>query len=186
MHNPLSNMRLASGVIRLRSLKQAGVQVGLGLDGGTNDTSDMFNNMRAASGLQRASLRADVTPTMTQVLRMATVDGAALLNMSDRIDSLTVGKTSRLDHPGSGRREFRAGVRHRQPDRLERTASERGVGVRRRPCRQTERKAGRYVGARERVGNVLVGPLARCRLRALVRHADAFGVSGHFCPAAVA
>jgi 5-methylthioadenosine/S-adenosylhomocysteine deaminase len=93
LHNPLSNMRLASGVIRLPALKEAGVQVGLGLDGGTNDTSDMFNNMRAASGLQRAtSLRADVTPTMTQVLRMATVDSAALLNLSDRIGSLTVGK----------------------------------------------------------------------------------------------
>jgi 5-methylthioadenosine/S-adenosylhomocysteine deaminase len=93
LHNPLSNMRLASGVIRLPALKQGGVQVGLGLDGGTNDTSDMFNNMRAALGLQRAtSLRADVTPTVTQVLRMATVDGAALLNMSDRIGSLTVGK----------------------------------------------------------------------------------------------
>ena len=93
LHNPLSNMRLASGVIRLPSLKEAGVQVGLGLDGGTNDTSDMFNNMRAALGLQRAtSLRADVTPSVTQVLRMATVDGAALLNMSDRIGSLTVGK----------------------------------------------------------------------------------------------
>jgi 5-methylthioadenosine/S-adenosylhomocysteine deaminase len=93
VHNPLSNMRLASGVIRLPALKQAGVQVGLGLDGGTNDTSDMFNNMRAALGLRRAtSLRADTTPTVTQVLRMATADGAALLNMSDRIGSLTVGK----------------------------------------------------------------------------------------------
>jgi 5-methylthioadenosine/S-adenosylhomocysteine deaminase len=93
LHNPLSNMRLASGVIRLHALKQAGIQVGLGLDGGTNDTSDMFNNMRAALGLQRAtSLRADITPTVAQVLRMATVDGAALLNMSDRIGSLTVGK----------------------------------------------------------------------------------------------
>src|SRR5262245_56382302 len=90
-------MRLASGVIRLPALKQAGVRVGLGLDGGTNDTSDMFNNMRAASGLQRAaSLRADVTPTMTQVLRMATVDGAALLNMSDRIGSLAEGKRADL------------------------------------------------------------------------------------------
>ena len=39
LHNPLSNMRLASGIIRLAELKQAGVQVGLGLDGGTNDTS---------------------------------------------------------------------------------------------------------------------------------------------------
>jgi len=97
MHNPLSNMRLASGVIRLPALKQAGVRAGLGLDGGTNDTSDMFNNMRAAMGLQRAtSLRADITPTVTQVLRMATVDGATLLNMSDRIGSLTVGKKADL------------------------------------------------------------------------------------------
>src|SRR5262252_10705973 len=97
MHNPLSNMRLASGVIRLPALKQAGVQVGLGLDGGTNDTSDMFNNMRAALGLQRAtSLRADTTPTVTQVLRMATVDGAALLNMSNRIGSLSVRKKADL------------------------------------------------------------------------------------------
>jgi len=41
-------------------------------------------------------LRADITPTVTQVLRMATVDGAALLNMSDRIGSLTVGKKADL------------------------------------------------------------------------------------------
>jgi 5-methylthioadenosine/S-adenosylhomocysteine deaminase len=93
LHNPLSNMRLASGVIRLPALKQAGVQVGLGLDGGTNDTSDMFNNMRAALGLQRAtSLQATAVPTVAQVLRMATVDGARLLDMSDRVGSLTPGK----------------------------------------------------------------------------------------------
>jgi 5-methylthioadenosine/S-adenosylhomocysteine deaminase len=93
LHNPLSNMRLASGVIRLPALKQADIQVGLGLDGGTNDTSDMFNNMRVAMGLQRAtSLQADIVPTVTDVLRMATVDGARLLDMSDQIGSLTPGK----------------------------------------------------------------------------------------------
>jgi len=93
VHNPLSNMRLASGVMRLPALEEADVHVGLGLDGGTNDTSDMFANMRAALGLQRAtSARADIFPTVSQVLRMATMDGAALLNMSDRIGSLTVGK----------------------------------------------------------------------------------------------
>jgi 5-methylthioadenosine/S-adenosylhomocysteine deaminase len=93
LHNPLSNMRLASGVIRLPALKQAGVQVGLGLDGGTNDTSDMFNNMRVALGLQRAtSLQTNIVPTVPEVLRMATVDGARLLDMSDRIGSLTPGK----------------------------------------------------------------------------------------------
>jgi 5-methylthioadenosine/S-adenosylhomocysteine deaminase len=86
-------MRLASGVIRLPELKQAGVQVGLGIDGGTNDTSDMFNTMRVAVGLQRAkSLQAGIFPTVADVLRMATVDGAELLDMFDRIGSLTPGK----------------------------------------------------------------------------------------------
>lgn len=97
LHNPLSNMRLASGVIRLPELKRAGVQVGLGLDGGANDTSDMFNNMRAALGLQRAkTLRADVFPSVAEVLRMATVDGAKLLGLFDRLGSLTPGKQADL------------------------------------------------------------------------------------------
>lgn len=97
LHNPLSNMRLASGIIRLPELKQAGIQVGLGIDGGTNDTSDMFNNMRAALGLQRAkSLQPGIFPTVADVLRMATVDGAKLLNMFDRIGSLTPGKKADL------------------------------------------------------------------------------------------
>ncbi len=90
-------MRLASGVIRLPELKRAGVQVGLGLDGGANDTSDMFNTMRAALGLQRArALRADVFPTVSEVLRMATVDGAKLLGLFDRVGSLTPGKQADL------------------------------------------------------------------------------------------
>jgi 5-methylthioadenosine/S-adenosylhomocysteine deaminase len=97
VHNPLSNMRLASGIIRLPALQRAGVQVGLGLDGGTNDTSDMFNTMRTAIGLQRArTLRAKVFPTVTDVLRMATVDGARLLDMSEQIGSLTPGKKADL------------------------------------------------------------------------------------------
>ncbi len=97
MHNPLSNMRLASGVLRLPELKQAGVQVGLGIDGGTNDTSDMFNDMRAALGLQRAKLlTADTVPTVTEVLRMATIDGAKLLDMDEHIGSLSPGKKADL------------------------------------------------------------------------------------------
>ena len=56
-HCPLSNMRLASGIMRLGAIRAQGMRVGLGLDGGTNDTSDMFNNMRAAVGLQRAVTR---------------------------------------------------------------------------------------------------------------------------------
>jgi 5-methylthioadenosine/S-adenosylhomocysteine deaminase len=47
-HQPLSNMRLASGIIHYAEMKKAGIRIGLGLDGGTNDTADFFNNMRAA------------------------------------------------------------------------------------------------------------------------------------------
>ncbi|HJY84665.1 MAG TPA: amidohydrolase family protein, partial [Candidatus Binatia bacterium] len=69
----------------------------LGLDGGTNDTSDMFNNMRAAIGLQRAKLlTANTMPSVTGALRMATVDGAKLLDMDDQIGSLTPGKKADL------------------------------------------------------------------------------------------
>ncbi len=68
-YNPLSNMRLASGIMRLPDLHKAGIKVALGLDGGTNDTSDMFSN-----------------------LRMATLGGAEVLDMSETIGSLTPGK----------------------------------------------------------------------------------------------
>lgn len=75
----------------------AGVKIGLGLDGGTNDTSDMFANMRAAVGLQRAvARRPDVFPTVTDVLRMATLGGAEVLDMAARIGSLAPGKKADL------------------------------------------------------------------------------------------
>lgn len=92
-HQPLSNMRLASGIMRVPDVQSAGIRIGLGLDGGTNDTADMFNNMRAAVGLQRAkSLDSHGTPTVAEVLRMATMGGAEVLDQDDRIGSLTPGK----------------------------------------------------------------------------------------------
>jgi 5-methylthioadenosine/S-adenosylhomocysteine deaminase len=96
-HNPLSNMRLASGIMRLPELHAAGLKVGLGLDGSTNDTSDMFSDMRTAVGLQRVTaLRADVYPTVTDVLRMATLGGAEALDLADHIGSVTPGKKADL------------------------------------------------------------------------------------------
>ncbi|HEX6354975.1 amidohydrolase family protein [Actinophytocola sp.] len=92
-HNPLSNMRLASGVIRLPDMRARNMKVGLGLDGGTNDTNDMFNDMRAAVGLQRATA-ADPTryPQPSDALRMATLGGAEALGLDAEIGSLTPGK----------------------------------------------------------------------------------------------
>lgn len=96
-HNPLSNMRLASGVMPIEKFKQAGAKIGLGLDGGANDTSDMFNLMRAAVGLQRAKhLDASAYPTVEDVLWLATMGGAEVLGMQERIGSLTPGKQADL------------------------------------------------------------------------------------------
>ncbi|MEU9121397.1 amidohydrolase family protein [Streptomyces sp. NPDC048506] len=92
-HCPLSNMRLASGIAPLPALHRHGVRAGLGHDGGTNDTSDMFNLMKAAVGLQRARHEdAGIHPTIPAVLRMATLGGAECIGMADRIGSLTPGK----------------------------------------------------------------------------------------------
>ncbi|QHC25625.1 amidohydrolase family protein [Streptomyces sp. GS7] len=92
-HCPLSNMRLASGICPLPALHAHRVRAGLGHDGGTNDTSDMFNVMKAAVGLQRARHEdAGIHPTIPAVLRMATLGGAECIGMADRVGSLTPGK----------------------------------------------------------------------------------------------
>ena len=97
-HNPLSNMRLASGTMRLPEFHQADIKVGLGTDGpGTNDNSNFFDVMRIAVGLQRVkSLQATVYPTVPDVLRMATLGGAELLDLGAQIGSLTLGKKADL------------------------------------------------------------------------------------------
>jgi 5-methylthioadenosine/S-adenosylhomocysteine deaminase len=92
-HQPLSNMRLASGIMPYPQMQAAGIRIGLGLDGGTNDTPDAFNNMRAAVGLQRALATQPLTaPTVEQVLRAATMGGAEVIGMQSKIGSLTPGK----------------------------------------------------------------------------------------------
>jgi len=96
-HNPLSNMRLAAGRMLLPEMKAKGIKVGLGLDGGTNDNSDFFALMKVAVGLQRAhAQRADVSPTVPDVLRMATLGGAETLDLQGSIGSLTPGKRADL------------------------------------------------------------------------------------------
>lgn len=101
-HCPSSNMRLASGIAPLWEYLQAGVKVGLGVDGSaSNDGSHMLAEARMAllaarvrAGLMGASLSADDAPpilTARQALEVATRGGAAVLGRSD-IGSLEPGK----------------------------------------------------------------------------------------------
>ena len=96
-HNPLSNMRLASGIARVPDMHARNMKVGLGLDGGADDGSDMFADMKAAVGLQRAVSHDPARfPTPPDVLRMATLGGAEVLGLDGAIGSLTPGKQADL------------------------------------------------------------------------------------------
>jgi len=79
-HCPSSNMRLGSGICRVTEMLPAGINVGLAVDGSaSNDTSDMLGEMRQALLLQRVRYGSDAVTAM-DVYRMATVNGARLLN----------------------------------------------------------------------------------------------------------
>lgn len=117
-HCPSSNMRLASGIAPVMSLRKAGVNVGLGVDGSaSNDSSHMLAEARQAmllsrldAGLRGASLSGDDAPplmTARQALELGTRGGAAVLGRAD-IGSLEAGKCAdfisinlnRLDYAG--------------------------------------------------------------------------------------
>jgi len=94
-HCPSSNMRLGSGIARIRELLDAGVKISLGVDGSaSNDSSDMLLEMRNAMLLSR--LRAEpYWLGARDVLQMATRGGAAVLGRTD-IGELSVGKQADL------------------------------------------------------------------------------------------
>ena len=79
-HNPNSNAKLGNGIARVPEMLKAGINVGLGHDAvECNNSADMFEVMKYASLLQRAS-RADASLMPAgEVLRMATRNGAKAL-----------------------------------------------------------------------------------------------------------
>ncbi|HEY9631006.1 MAG TPA: amidohydrolase family protein [Coleofasciculaceae cyanobacterium] len=79
-HNPSSNLRLRAGVAPLNQMLQAGVTVGLGMDGTTiGDDEDMFAEMRLAARLHRTPQLNLPAPTFTDILQVATQGSAKLL-----------------------------------------------------------------------------------------------------------
>jgi len=78
-HCPTSNMRLGSGIARIKEMLELGIRVSLGVDGSaSNDTSDMLGEARNALLLQRVRYGADAI-SARQVLKLATIGGANML-----------------------------------------------------------------------------------------------------------
>jgi 5-methylthioadenosine/S-adenosylhomocysteine deaminase len=101
IHNPSSNMKLASGISPVTKMLAAGVRVGLGTDGAaSNNDLDMWEEMRLAAFLQKVEqMNPEVLPANT-VLTMATRGGATAIGMGETIGSLEVGKRADLIQVG--------------------------------------------------------------------------------------
>ncbi|MEM1607087.1 MAG: amidohydrolase [Candidatus Bathyarchaeia archaeon] len=92
-HNPISNMKLASGVSPIPRLLKAGVTVALGTDSPcSNNSADMFEVMKFAALLHKGVNRDPTLLPAETVLRMATINGARALLWDKEIGSIEVGK----------------------------------------------------------------------------------------------
>ncbi len=87
VHNPVSNLKLGSGIAPVPAMKGAGVRVALGTDGvSSNNNLDMFEEMKFAAILHNGANHDPLALLAKDALRMATVNGAeALGRKSGRI-----------------------------------------------------------------------------------------------------
>ncbi|ACT01962.1 5'-deoxyadenosine deaminase [Paenibacillus sp. JDR-2] len=95
-HCPGSNLKLASGVAQVPELLREGINIGIGADGAPcNNNLDMFQEMRLTAFIQKVKHGPTVMNAKT-VLRMATMGGAHVLGLEDKLGSIEVGKFADL------------------------------------------------------------------------------------------
>lgn len=97
VHCPESNMKLASGACPSRDLVKRGATLGIGTDGpASNNNLDLFEEMRSAALMAKLVTGDPEALDARTVLRMATLGGAKVLGLADRIGSLVPGKLADL------------------------------------------------------------------------------------------
>ena len=93
--NPMSNLKLGSGIAQVKAMHRAGINLTIGTDGAISGNDlDMWLAMRLTCGLAKGlNMEADAL-TAEQVLHMATISGAKALGKSDSLGSLEIGKNA--------------------------------------------------------------------------------------------
>ncbi|KAG4437732.1 hypothetical protein IFR05_006766 [Cadophora sp. M221] len=94
-HNAGSNAKLGNGVARLQDMLRAGINVGLGVDAcECHNSTDLFEEMKITSYMQRATLEDASLGQPSQILRLGTRNGAKALGID--AGTLEVGKKADL------------------------------------------------------------------------------------------
>src|SRR5215813_4153630 len=93
VHNPQSNMKLASGVAPVPKMLAAGVRIGLGTDGAaSNNDLNMGEEMDTAAKLHKLFTLDPKVLSAREAFELATIRGAQALHMEQELGSLEVGK----------------------------------------------------------------------------------------------
>jgi cytosine/adenosine deaminase-related metal-dependent hydrolase len=110
-HCPSSNMRLGSGIAKIRQMRQSGVKVGIALDGSaSNDSNDLLLEARMALLLQRVDQGASAF-TVLDALELATLGSAAVIGRDD-LGQLAPGKAADFIGVRLDRLELAGGAVH--------------------------------------------------------------------------
>lgn len=98
VHCPVSNAKLASGVAPISQYLRRGISVGLGTDSAvSNNSLNMLQEIKFGLLLQRACYPGEAFYLMAlKALRLATIEGARVLGLDDKIGSLEAGKRADL------------------------------------------------------------------------------------------
>lgn len=96
-HNPVSNLKLASGISPVPTMLNKGITVSLGTDSPcSNNTADMFEVMKTTAILHKGINRNSTLIPARQILKMATIEGAKALSWENEIGSIEEGKRADL------------------------------------------------------------------------------------------
>ncbi|WP_232696642.1 amidohydrolase [Brevibacillus daliensis] len=92
-HNPIANTKGATGVSPAIKMDQVGIDIGLGTDGPmSSNTMDVFGTMGYAARVHKLVNKDQSLMPPSKAVELATIGGAKVLGMDDKIGSLETGK----------------------------------------------------------------------------------------------